>query len=540
MNTTQQLLFDSTLHRLAKGVYTGTIKIKDIAPKPNNDVTPRRDIVDAVVKDLQPGLVDSTSSFALTRALWKIIRPNDTGRLVQYVPKEMEGALFEVACGQMSHADATRKYGVPKQQLAARLNQLHDTFNVPRGMGGRRPMMEVIVATPMAVMLKIRTLSKVRSHTQYTSYLSPDEADLLNRVAYVSTRTGTAMDVNTIALLARNAIHASGRFHMRRAGDNPAAKAQAQRLLDAVISKKFVNRVIVKGSRLSELNKTGMFKASKMAEKRIRALDPFMEKIARIRYLLGANKLIKKKKITRAQFLDPSNHHNMDEVAQSTNNRHTRVALDARDRDYLDACISCAHERSLFTTSLCITSSPGVVHTSISMPLLVIHAAKSEHSFNASVFEGLSPDLMVDTSPSAYNTQDIFYKYVRAYQKKTGAGPGNPKFLWCDNHESHWSGEALAWARKQHVYILFLRSQASSVDQPNDRGVNACFKRHFDNAYTAYCARWPGLAFTRRSLNEVLSTAYATFVADKNLGRIVKKAWEVTGMHPFILPEDVK
>jgi hypothetical protein len=95
------------------------------------------------------------------------------------------------------------------------------------------------------------------------------------------------------------------------------------------------------------------------------------------------------------------------------------------------------------------------------------------------------------------------------------------------------------WARRHYVFIFFLRSQASSIDQPNDRGVNAFFKALFDAAYARYKLKYPSIPFTRRSLNVVLQETNTAFLADPRLSDTIKKAWKVTGLSPFLMPEDV-
>jgi hypothetical protein len=69
--------------------------------------------------------------------------------------------------------------------------------------------------------------------------------------------------------------------------------------------------------------------------------------------------------------------------------------------------------------------------------------------------------------------------------------------------------------------------------------VNAFFKAKFDEAYAAHIAKWPGLQFTRLSLNEVLSDTNAAFLADPRLQDTIRKAWKVTGLFPFILPAEI-
>jgi hypothetical protein len=47
--------------------------------------------------------------------------------------------------------------------------------------------------------------------------------------------------------------------------------------------------------------------------------------------------------------------------------------------------------------------------------------------------------------------------------------------------------------------------------------------------------KWPGLTFTRRSLNQVLNETYKSMLSDPRLAGTVRKAWKVTGLYPYIL-----
>lgn len=93
-----------------------------------------------------------------------------------------------------------------------------------------------------------------------------------------------------------------------------------------------------------------------------------------------------------------------------------------------------------------------------------------------------------------------------------------------------------SWARRHYIFCIYLRSQASTEDQPEDNGINAHWKGIFDDEYTDYMGRFPGLQFTRHSLNVVLSNTNARFLVSPRLSSIIKHAWEVTKLFPFAMP----
>lgn len=154
--------------------------------------------------------------------------------------------------------------------------------------------------------------------------------------------------------------------------------------------------------------------------------------------------MVKKGKITAAQFLDKFRHHGMDEVAQSTNNRHERSLKKRKEIGTFNSTITCAHERDKFSTTVALCSC---ADGTMSQPMLVIHSQASENTITAEVYSGFENNrsINVATSKSSYNTQSIFFQMIVDLQKKTGACKGNPIFYWMDNHESHWNGKAIGY-----------------------------------------------------------------------------------------------
>lgn len=433
------VLFAEMCFRVAFEVYVGKILITAIPDRVKNNDTVCRDVIKEILSHVPMGLVDDDNSRGLTRALWSIILPGDSNRCMQYTKHELALALTSVITGAMSRAKASRTFGVPTKTLKKKHKRVHSMFGIESGRKGMKEMKEKCIQQADDVFKAIRCIVESNSG-QYSPFINDDQGDLLNRVGYLSGRTGTVMDTASIGAMAKTAIKASGEFDLLHAGDDQRKVYKAMQKINATGSKKFVRNRVSKGTRLSEENKSGMRKVQKLADKRARAMCPVLELAARRKYVEGVENLIQKKRITAEQFLDPKRHSGMDEVAQSTNNRHGRVLAYGIDGDYFDQTISCEHERSKFHTSLCLTS--GAVGK-MTHEMTVIHSQKSETMVSRDVYNGLSPDILVDTSPSAYNTQDIFLKIIKDFQKKTNAGKGNPQFYWMDNHWSHGGGNAL-------------------------------------------------------------------------------------------------
>ena len=434
------ILFAELCFRTAKDVYLGIVAINDVPTKVKNNDTVCREVITEILRTMSAGLFDDEHSLALTRALWTIILPGNSNRCMQYTNHELAVALQSIVTGQLSRAKASRKFGVPTSTLKKKYRRLRSMFAVDSGGNeGIIKMQKICIQQSDEMFNCIRNVVENNSG-QYSPFINSNQADLLNRVSYICGRTGTVMDTASIGAMTKLAIKASGEFDLAHAGNDPRKVFKATRKIEASGSKSFVRKRVSKGGLLAEVNKSGMKKVSKLADKRARAMCPILERIARQKYVDGVEKLIKKKKITAVQFLDPNRHHGMDEVAQSTNNRHGRVLTYGCDSGYFDHTISCPHERSLWHTSICLTS--GAIGK-MTHEMTVIHSQTSEGSVSSDVYSGLDPTILVDTSPSAYNTQTIFLKIIKDFQRKTKAGKGNPQFYWMDNHWSHVGGNAL-------------------------------------------------------------------------------------------------
>jgi hypothetical protein len=83
------------------------------------------------------------------------------------------------------------------------------------------------------------------------------------------------------------AINASGEFGLRHANGDTKNVFKATRKANAIGSKSFIRKRIIKGGRLYEFNKSKMRKKAKLALKRSRAMNPQLEQIGRKRQMIG-------------------------------------------------------------------------------------------------------------------------------------------------------------------------------------------------------------------------------------------------------------
>ena len=107
--------------------------------------------------------------------------------------------------------------------------------------------------------------------------------------------------------------------------------------------------------------------------------------------------------------------------------------------------------------------------------------------------------------------------------------------LLMDAWEGHFSARAMEIFKENHVYIVFLRSQNSENDQPNDNGPNASLKSCFSREH----AKWSGEVISRATMplkpchfNEVFLRAWNKFTDGTHEGAF-QRGWEKCGLFPL-------
>lgn len=88
-------------------------------------------------------------------------------------------------------------------------------------------------------------------------------------------------------VVSMKAINASGKFGLRHANGNSRKVYKATKKANAVGSKNFIRRRVIKGGFLYEYNKSSMRKKSKLSVKRARAMNPELEKKGREKQCIG-------------------------------------------------------------------------------------------------------------------------------------------------------------------------------------------------------------------------------------------------------------
>ena len=187
-------------------------------------------------------------------------------------------------------------------------------------------------------------------------------------------------------------------------------------------------------------------------------------------------------------------------------------------------------EKAEFWTTIALTTC---ADGQSPVPPMVVHQVVVMTEAHIS---GLPPDWAVHNTESGYMDQEGWVKYAKHFVAATGCG-GPPAarrhlFLFIDGHESHQSPEALQYFLDHNVHVMFLRSNASVGDQPNDNGPNAVLHA----THGAARERWrasvgPAVPYTVTFANRNLVEAHA-----ENLARsspVIVKAFKKTGIWPL-------
>ena len=167
------------------------------------------------------------------------------------------------------------------------------------------------------------------------------------------------------------------------------------------------------------------------------------------------------------------------------------------------------------------------------MDPMVLRDGAGEY-ISADKFMHLPPTWMLYTTDSAYNCMDANEKWMERFIIVSGACKEKPQLLFWDAHDSHMGGRMMDIARKGHVYIIFLRSNASIIDQPNDNGLNARYKSAYDKAYQEYRqSHSPPCKISRAQMNLIIAAAWKKVTEDPTTPEVIVRAFDKCGIYPF-------
>lgn len=135
-------------------------------------------------------------------------------------------------------------------------------------------------------------------------------------------------------------------------------------------------------------------------------------------------------------------------------------------------------EKAPFWTTVFYYSCADGTHC---VPPVIVHKGGGAQTVGANFIRGLPDKWYFHSTPSGYMDAEGFRAVAESFIAYTKPRPDYPMFLFIDGHESHWDSRALNYLLDNNVYVLFLTSNNSNNDQPNDMGNNAQLKQHYSH-----------------------------------------------------------
>ena len=135
------------------------------------------------------------------------------------------------------------------------------------------------------------------------------------------------------------------------------------------------------------------------------------------------------------------------------------------------------------------------------------------------LYEYIPGSWAVRRSESGSMTKDLFNDWAAYFAKSMkGMGYGrefnNPLILLIDGHSSRWTYQGLKTLMDAGIFPFFIASHTSAWHQPNDVGLNICYKSRYCKAVKRWLLASPYSTFDRVSFNQCCANSlrnhYAT------------------------------
>jgi hypothetical protein len=150
-----------------------------------------RDIIQSILDGLKCGLVDNKDSLSLTRALVRLIYPNDQHLSFQSTSQELASALLYVAAGGKK-CIASFNFGIRRKTLSRNILYMCDQFNLDHQKEGKKDLQQLCITDSASVKLAVSDLVNNNSG-KYTKLVTKDMADVIARLSYLNGRTGLSL-----------------------------------------------------------------------------------------------------------------------------------------------------------------------------------------------------------------------------------------------------------------------------------------------------------------------------------------------------------
>jgi len=488
------------------------------------------------------GLCDTYSSLALSRAVAAVCEQTTTG---MFTREELDECLVTAVCSPVTHYKLSSTYGVGVSTIGKYLGKMRQYM-----ADAPLPRDELGVRKVLASMWSDGSLGRMGGVRLFTD----DEEALIMGINTAQASVGAGMHRDLSRSVFREAAHAKGATMSRAIAhaDNtgvlvlPSERAKAAQLLAATVDPKTYFRIkgrvnnggLLAGAEVREEGK----KAAIIEQARAKTNCPWLtqemfQKIeTKVQSLVDRGILTNPQNKPVLELLEPWMLLNLDEVGCPPEGKHPRIEAfkGLNHVAYLRGGVKAAY----WITVCVITCAIGTV-----MPPFLVHQGKLGELNAANTVMGdvredgkfnyVPKTWTVVQSESGYMVVDIFYD--AAVHIVQNLGSLRPVILFMDGHGSHWSARALRYLDNNGVYVIFLRSQNSENDQPNDNGFNRKMHYVLSQCHAEWLIKYPhrrAMPFRACHFNEVLEKAWAELTSGSAYGTILR-GWKLTGLWPL-------
>lgn len=223
----------------------------------------------------------------------------------------------------------------------------------------------------------------------------------------------------------------------------------------------------------------------------------------------------------------PSRIYNTDETGISTVPNKIPKVLTNKGKRSVNKVTSA--ERGQLVTAVCCFSAGGHY-----IPPALIFPRKR---MKPELMNGAPSESIMFISDSGYINAELFYQYLKHFQKHAKASKEDPVLLILDNHSSHCTLEVVTFCKENSIHVLSIPPHSSHKTQPLDRN----FFKALKDFYGDLCDQWlvnnPGRTITQSEVAKLFGDAYAKICTIER----AENAFRVCGIVPlnkFIFSEE--
>ena len=494
--------------------------------------------------------MDSPTSMAGTRAIHQACNVPHNGK---YTPQELDDACIAFILGLATMKQLQASHGPGHSALSKAVRKVYAVIATPGELyDDARARARKMTPEHLHSVLQGMRMRGELNKPGARPYLSAAETLVVMGCAGANASVGLGVNAACLRLQLATAINTSGKraqqaiAQAQREGQEVSASAisNAARMAKATVGKQCLSRLRNEynahgGLGGNTLLKKGPVKAVAVSLARATTNSTGLTAQLYQNILAAYADARKNGDLTQGCMPEPHQLLNADEVGFDPEGKFSKIlAFRAHRKSQVLRC----SEHALFWTSAVIFSCadgtlnipPFVVHQGAEDSVSLMSTAIGDDvDADGNLAKQLPTTWGVAQSPSGYVVTGI---WRRACAHLIDSLPARrPFFLYMDGYAAHFDEFALNLLVAARIYIIFLRSQNSENDQPNDNGLNAMLKAAYDLCY----AQWKGetsahavFTFKPCFFNLILLRAWEK-VCDGTSKDAVIRAWAKTGLFPL-------